>query len=538
MLKTFPIDFIRQAFEQKLLQEHIKNTHLYGGKNQVNIFSFYEQLKSQEQVDRYVETWRDLSDQQNRAGLLLNGVLISPENPTITNLYSSTIIPMTWTCSLRCRLEDRDNGIITINNLIKELKGRKVDIAQLNCVDDYGKEYCEPFMVGTIGQGDGEPTLKNGDYIGNASSSYDISTLIHNLIDNNVVVEYDNVEYLYCNRTVTNQIKVIYINQLEFSDISYDYESVYIEGDRRIFITGTYSGKLYREDIKTNTAKLIIQGTEDVEMNITMSIDDFGYNEQTNQTTIKLGVRLGRDIDEYVDNYSGFYLEDVTTFIYIYDFVEDDGTYSDVIFPPQHQGFEKYKVSFSFDAIRCDEPRNLNEKEYCELSFGGSATLVNESVKLGNDLLKISVHKNKIVADSNIDLSSSDTYYLEPLEMPSGSNANTQLNQLMSNKFVANTHTDSLSLTLQYSFIATYDILILKQWFDYARYGIQDTTSATINDRISPNIIYDTNEYWCSWGNFENKQILTKIVNDIGIENTESDTLTISVTFQIQGENN
>ena len=37
---------------------------------------------------------------------------------------------------------------------------------------------------------------------------------------------------------------------------------------------------------------------------------------------------------------------------------------------------------------------------------------------------------------------------------------------------------------------------------------------------------------------FENKQILTKIVNDIGIENTESDTLTISVTFQIQGENN
>ena len=53
MLKIFPIDFIRQAFEQKLLIEHNNNQELFGGKDQVNIFSFYEQLKSQDEVDRF-----------------------------------------------------------------------------------------------------------------------------------------------------------------------------------------------------------------------------------------------------------------------------------------------------------------------------------------------------------------------------------------------------------------------------------------------------------------------------------------------------
>ena len=32
MLKTFPIDFIRQTFEQKLLYEHLKDTNFFGGK--------------------------------------------------------------------------------------------------------------------------------------------------------------------------------------------------------------------------------------------------------------------------------------------------------------------------------------------------------------------------------------------------------------------------------------------------------------------------------------------------------------------------
>ena len=431
MLKTFPIDFVRQILEQKLLEEHINNVNYFGGKEQVAITSFYEQLKSQAEVDRFIETYRDLTEQQNRTGLILNGVLVSPENPTITNLYSSLIIPMEWTTSLRCTLENRDNAIITINNLVEKLKGRKVDVAQLNCIDENGRPYSTPFCVGIIGQNSGTPALKDGDYIGTLTNANAASTRISEYTSKGVAFDNTKDHWFYCQHS--NKLKVIY----------------YKHGNQN------------------------------------------------------------------------------------YNFIEDDGEYNDIIFPPEHTSFEKYKVSLSFDAIRCDEPRNLNEKEYCELSFGGSATLVSDGVKLGNDLLKIGISKKKIIAPTDITFAN-DLTYLEPLEMPSGSNANTQINQLISNKFLTNTHTDSLALSLQYSFIIDENIPLLKQLFNYARYGTQ---GITVND-ISPNIIYEITENWCSWGNYNSITFKAKIVENIDIENTESDTLTINVNFQIQGENN
>ena len=78
------------------------------------------------------------------------------------------------------------------------------------------------------------------------------------------------------------------------------------------------------------------------------------------------------------------------------------------------------------------------------------------------------------------------------------------------------------------------NIDLLKQWFNYARYG---TRGLTVSD-ITPNLEYKVVEYWCSWGDFENKEIKTKIIENIDIENTESDALTLSLTMQIQGENN
>lgn len=439
MLKIFPIDFIRQAFEQKLLKEHNNNQELFGGKDQVNIFSFYEQLKSQDEVDRFVENYRDLADQQNRSGLILNGVIVAPENPTITNLYSSLIIPMSFTCSMRCLIGNRDQAIWTINNLINKLKGRKVDIAQLNCIDEEGKKYSVPFMVETIGHNDNEPALKNGDYIGtlgNTNAAYDRIT---EYTQKGVMFDNSKDYWFYCQHS--NKLKVIY------------------------------------------------------------------YNHSNNE----------------------------------YSFIEDDGNHNDIVFPPEHTSFEKYKVSFSFDAIRCDEPRNLNAEEYCELSFGGSATLVNASVQLGNDLIKIFISKLGFQAENWVSFEQDGVIpgdFLEPLEMPSGSNANTQISQLVSNRFISNSHTDAIALTLQYTFVYDKSIPLLKQWFDYARYGIQpDGEETPFRDGITPNIIYEILEIWSSWGDFEIIQVRAKIVENIDIENTESDTLTLSVTMQIQGEN-
>ena len=136
MIHGFVIDFVRQALEQTLLEQHKSNHNLFGGKDQVNIFSLYEQLTKGDDVDRYVENLREITDQQNKTDIILNGVLLAPTNPTITNLYSCTNIPMEWVCSLRCTLLNREQALETLNNLIEELKGSKVDIAELKCVSE------------------------------------------------------------------------------------------------------------------------------------------------------------------------------------------------------------------------------------------------------------------------------------------------------------------------------------------------------------------------------------------------------------------
>ena len=432
MTKTFPIDFVRQVIEQTLLEEHNKNNKYFGGKNQVNLFSFYEQLQKDEQVNRYVNCYRDLVDQQNRTGLIMNGTIIAPENPTITNLYQCLIIPMSFTCSFRVKLGDRDSAIETINHLIETLKGRKCDIAEF----DNG----ELFKVGTIANENiGAPTTQSGDYIGECDDVYTINTDINEYIKPDLVSKGIN-----------------FVN----TDGTWYYMVNYSSGEMIVVkkVDGTW----------------------------TQVIDQ----EQN----------------------------------------------PNILFPPDGE-FTKYKLSLSFDSIRCDEPRNLNADEYCTISFGGSATLVSNGVALGNDLVKVGIKKSLIKADT--DITFNNIYqWLEPLELPSGNNADTQVNQLLSNKFITNTHSDNISLSLQYTFVCDRQIDLINQFFKYARYGIQGTVAQSYSDGITPNIIYETQEIWSSWGEVEVISFKAKIVESIDIENTESDTLSITIPLQIQGENN
>ena len=124
-MRFFPIDIIRQIVEQTLAEQHYLNPSKYfGGKDQVSLMSFYEQLQKEAEVNRFVNIYNDLVDQQNRTGLIMNGTILAPENPTITNLYNSLIIPLTFTLYFRVKLEDRDTALETMYNVIDLLKGK------------------------------------------------------------------------------------------------------------------------------------------------------------------------------------------------------------------------------------------------------------------------------------------------------------------------------------------------------------------------------------------------------------------------------
>ena len=185
MGKAFYLDFVRQIIYQTLLEEKIKNPTKYiGGKNEVSLLSFYEQLVQQDDVDRFTEIYKDLIDQQNRTGLIANGVIVSPENPTITNLNQCTIVPLSFTATFRCTLEDRDLVLESLNHAIELLKGRKRDIAEF----DNGKL----FQVGTFGNNvNGMPLLQSGDFLG--VKDIEQSTLL--FLETKIAeLEQDNIE--------------------------------------------------------------------------------------------------------------------------------------------------------------------------------------------------------------------------------------------------------------------------------------------------------------------------------------------------------
>ncbi len=546
MIRGFPISFVQVALEQTLQKLHNDNPNLVGGKNQIEIHSFYEQLKGQDEVDRFVKTFRDLTEQQNRMGLIANGILMSPENPTITNLYTSMIIPMSWACSLRVKLSDRDLMLETINALIEELKGSKVDIAELKCRDDQGRAIYVPFAVGTIGHIDGTPYIKCGDYIGDFVSSTptnsDIKTRLSTLGAIGLGTNLTNNEYLYLGANGEIKVAQKSLNQeLEtddwnLEDINYDtltsnftnvngyvsfksYDGGYTSVPDFVppivqFVVYDSANHSKEFKVQTTIRNSSLDGTGHIvfECNYSFEIKTSEWDFESIDTSIDGVVK-----EPMVEGYA----------------IISSSDYN-IIFPPEHESFEKYKLSLSFEGLRCDTPRTLNGNEYCEISFGGSATLVNNGVKLGNDLVKLSVVKNKIMAESPIVFTSAPVYWLEPLELPSGNGANTIPNQLVSNAFKVNTHTDSLTLTLQYTFILDNDQTFLNQLYKYGRYGTQ---GITVND-ISPNMIYNVDEWWSSWGVVDKETFKAKLIESVDIENTESDTMTITITMQVQGENN
>lgn len=435
MIKGFPIQYMAQVISQTLFMEKTKNKNLFGGDSEVKVFASFEQLKTAEEVDRYVGTQRKVSNQQNRTDLIMNGVITTSENPTITNLNKGCIIPMSFSCGFRVRLGDKGNAIETINNMISKLKGRKRDIARF--------EDGTILVVGTLGNSYENEGLvvRGGDFLGTYVEEHDIDNQMKNTILPNLTsIGFDTTKFQWC----------------------------YLKGAENGYMAVVRKRKVGLEEI--------------------------------------------------------------------WEIIENDNSNKEIIFPPVDQTFEQYKVSLSFDSIRLDEPTNLNGKEYCVLSFGGSATLCNGTAKLGNDLVKVGIKRTTIKADTDITITE-DYHWLEPLDMPSGNSADTQMNQLISSAFISKSHTDSITLSLEYTFVVDESDTLIAQWFDYARYGVQaNGTTITYTQGITPNMIYKVREVWSSWGNVKIVEMNTKLGESLDIENTESDILSIKVPMQIQGD--
>jgi len=576
--KNMPIDFVREIIEKELLYAHLEDDKYIGGKNQINLFSFYEQVKNQDEVNRYVETFRDLTKQANRSHLISNGVLLAPENPTITNLYSHLIIPLTFTAAFRQTLEDRDLMIATFNNLFERLKGKSVNVAEMG---DNSLFYLP--KIGNKKDSYGMMIPQNGIYLGDLGQ-YPFYT-IYRLIQKSYTQQNQLKDNVYYYLGTVADIKAYYENQptYHYSVLgsqdnseeviaritkSADFDDEFDEfGDGGLLIgeTSIYSfdpqmGMYiptkkydyteleddYRIYIKCNRIRDISIGFVDILPLIK------GCICETDSVSEKLLSCFPQDISLYNTNKCEYvyYLHNgllkiavekaynnyESQFQYRQYTTADDGE-KPILIPSNDTLLDIYKLSLSFDSERIENPITLNEKETCVISFGGSATLCDKNTKLGNDLVQVSFSKKKIVMKDNDFNYNENQYYFEPLELPSGNNIDSGINQLRSNKFVKNSIASGLGLSLQYTFVLDRlfsDSDLLHQWFEYARYGINGVDDT----QVSPNTLYEITETWSSNGEVKTYTFLGKIVESIDIENNENDVMTITIPIQIQGENN
>lgn len=588
--KSFAIDFVREIIYRELELKHLEDDTYIGGENDISLFSFYEQLKNQDQVNRYVERFRDLTEQANRSSLIANGVILAPENPTITNLYSSLIMPLTFQTTFRTTLEDRELVVKAMHYLFDKLKGKSVNVAEL---DDGSLFYLrkmgnnkEPMSV--VGS---QMLPENGMWTGvdTIENSFARTNLIKNKTYN---ADFNALEKdtWYClgktndilsklsDMTPNSAGNVIDIQLGYWQDERFDLKITDTEDFEDEYVS------VYGPRLVISNSLIGISNYEETD-DPTDWVNNWNWNGLTNKYVwVKFTSKTLDDTYTYNEDYLAtlfvgnvLFLDEISKVIYNVFFQELQETYfkdlfpdfvyyryrghikaavkdtensgtstyyykvydtteSDLVIPLPETGLyidSMYKVSISFDSERVETPITLNEKETCVVSFGGSATLVDKDTKLGNDLVQISISKKKIVKSTDF-VYSNNKYYLEPLELPSGNNIGTEMNQLLSNKFINNSHASSLSPSLQYTFVCSDKIKLLQELYDYARYGINGVD----NDMVSPNTIYEITETWSANGVVSTKTFLGKIVESIDIENNENDVLTITIPIQIQGENN
>lgn len=433
---VFPIDYVRGALEFALFKNR-GNTE-YFSDDDIKFFTFYEHLSSEDEINRYVETFKELVEQQNKSNLIGSGIITATSSTSLINNKQVFISPFEWTCTIRCTLENRDKMLGTLYKAFEELRGRKTDIA---CYDN-GKLQA----VGTIGNAN-DNIVHEYDFIGSSNDDILTDTIITGMLES--VWENDNL-------------------------------GITIDKTKDALVFLEHKGKL--------------------------------------------------------ELWKGVYTQD---YEYIWKWEQVDNVVAD------HNSFEKMKISLSFTDMKATDPYTLDGTEYFEITFGGGATLTTKNIRLGNDLVKVRIAKDKIITGASSEYSFKVNgnyvfYTLDPQEKASGNSAGTLENKLKSNNFITNTHTDSLTISKQYTFIANTDIALLNQWYNYASYGIQNlgTGGALQQTSMTPNIIYKVIECRNSWATFDTKVFSTKIVDDIEINPTDSDVETIGLTMQIQGANN
>ena len=405
-MAIYDIDLLRALFVDKL------------NDNTIFLASFYEQIQDDEQINRYVDTIKELLALQNREKSESNykamGIIAQSGNAEIINIKQNYISPLEYQARFDIELNDRDYVLGKLKNLINDLRGRKFDLIQLS-----NGQIVIPIQPSVSTSDDKLIVSSNILFTRSEGLTYDVLTATTALRDD-VLSQYSTFDGSGVTRTRT-----LYL------------------------ISG---GKLY-----TRTVTRTQSGSP--------PFFSFAYSFGT-------AVEIG--------DVSGL-----------------------------------FKLSLSFDGIQSQEPYINNGVDRVFLFFGGSATVVESKVSLGNDIILNTIQVGK---------NTGTIFTVEPTEIPASLSVSDDTFQTYANGYRTQDRNMAIGNKMAYSFIYDNTISLYNDLYTYARFGTNASTYAQQ--------IFTVKEYRYSFGVLTTNTFFAKL-GDVATSNTNGDVMTISVNFKI-----
>jgi hypothetical protein len=408
-MAVYDIDLLRALFVDKL------------NDNSIFLASFYEQIQDDEQINRYVDSIKELLALQNREKSESNykamGIIAQSGNAEIINIKQNYISPLEYQARFDIELSDRDYVLGKLKTLINVLRGRKFDVIALQ--DGSIKILPDNY---TINETSNKLVLNPaGTFVTTSASSPILSTPTF-------FISHLNTTYHQIQSSTAFTLNVPYT-------LFFIWDNDY------------YSRVITRT----------------------------GASSYTYGNPVKIG-----DVEQ------------------------------------------TYKLSLSFDGIQSQEPYINNGVDRVFLFFGGSATVVESKVSLGNDIILNTI---KLPGPGG---TFGPTYTVEPTEIPASLSVSDDTFQTYANGYRTQDRNLAIGNKMAYSFIYDNTVALYNELYAYARFGTTPTGTAS----TLPQQVFEIKEYRYSFGALTTNIFFAKL-GDVATSNTNGDVMTISVNFKI-----
>jgi hypothetical protein len=460
-MAIYDIDLLRALFVDKL--------------NDSTIFlaSFYEQIQDDQQIERYVETIKELLALQNREKSESNykamGIIAQSGNAEIINIKQNYISPLEYQARFDIELSDRDYVLGKLKTLINDLRGRKFDLA----LRSTGQVI--------IFQ---EPTGYN-----------DLHMLP--IITSKMYIPYTGTDPATAANFFTHLKTRVALTSSK--------QNI----DQTIYFThaNTFYSTIYKYTQFTTTPSDISAydaTTEQVQSTI-----------NTISNTGALNSILGSFVQGATRTHRGVIrIQAIDTSIFHYYSISL-GTETRTTLVNLGSTPILYKLSLSFDGIQSQEPYINNGVDRVFLFFGGSATVVESKVSLGNDIVLNTIQVGK---------NTGTIYTVEPTEIPASLSVSDDTFQTYANGYRTQDRNLAIGNKMAYSFIYDNTIALYNDLYTYSRFGTNASTYAQQ--------VFTIKEYRYAFGVLTTNTFYAKL-GDVATSNTNGDVMTLSVNLKI-----